>query len=101
MTDSNKYSETLEELLNDLNQTNNNYDLVIVDSNLEFYNFENIMILGSVTSGKGGELILTHAKKVLEFEFPSIEKNLSFTVPIDSERRNGQARAAASLPEIE
>ena len=37
MTDSNKYSETLEELLNDLNQTNNNYDLVIVDSNLEFY----------------------------------------------------------------
>ena len=67
----------------------------------EFYNFENIMILGRVTSGKGGELILTHAKKVLEFEFPSIEKNLSFTVPIDSERRNGQARAAASLPEIE
>ena len=37
MTDSNKYSETLEELLNDLNQTNNNHDLVIVDSNLEFY----------------------------------------------------------------
>jgi len=43
MTDSNKYSETLEELLNDLNQTNNNYDLVIVDSNLEFYNFENFL----------------------------------------------------------
>ena len=42
MTDSNKYSETLEELLNDLNQTNNNYDLVIVDSNLEFYNFEKL-----------------------------------------------------------
>ncbi len=43
MTDSNKYSETFEELLNDLNQTNNNYDLVIVDSNLEFYNFENLL----------------------------------------------------------
>ena len=43
MTDSNKYSETLEELLNDLNQTNNNYDLVIVDSNLEFYNFEKLL----------------------------------------------------------
>ena len=43
MTDSNKYSETLEELLNDMNQTNNNYDLVIVDSNLEFYNFEKLL----------------------------------------------------------
>ena len=43
MTDSNKYSETFEELLNDLNQTNNNYDLVIVDSNLEFYNFEKLL----------------------------------------------------------
>ena len=43
MTESNKYSETLEELLNDLNQTNNNYDLVIVDSNLEFYNFEKLL----------------------------------------------------------
>ena len=43
MTDSNKYSETFEELLNDLNQTNNNHDLVIVDSNLEFYNFENLL----------------------------------------------------------
>ena len=43
MTDSNKYSETFEELLNDLNQTNNNHDLVIVDSNLEFYNFEKLL----------------------------------------------------------
>ena len=43
MTDSNKYLETLEELLNVLNQTNNNYDLVIVDSNLEFYNFEKLL----------------------------------------------------------
>ena len=43
MTDSNKYSETVEELLNDLNLTNNNHDLVIVDSNLEFYNFEKLL----------------------------------------------------------
>ena len=43
MTDSNTYSETLEELLNDLNQTNNNYHLVIIDSNLEFYNFEKLL----------------------------------------------------------
>jgi len=39
MTNSNKYLETLEELLNDLNQTNNYHDLAIVDSNLKFYNF--------------------------------------------------------------
>jgi 3-dehydroquinate synthase len=43
MTDINKYSETLEDLLNDLNQINNNHDLVIIDSNLKFYNFEKLL----------------------------------------------------------
>ena len=43
MTNSNKYLETLEELLNDLNQTNNYHDLAIVDSNLKFYNFEKLL----------------------------------------------------------
>ncbi|RPG94265.1 MAG: hypothetical protein CBE13_002970 [Candidatus Pelagibacter sp. TMED253] len=43
MTDRNKYLESLQELLTDLNQTNNNHDLVIIDSNLEFYNFEKFL----------------------------------------------------------
>ena len=43
MTDRNKYLESLQELLTDLNQTNNNHDLVIIDSNLEFYNFEKLL----------------------------------------------------------
>ena len=43
MTDRNKYLENLQELLTDLNQTNNNHDLVIIDSNLEFYNFEKLL----------------------------------------------------------
>ena len=42
MTDRNKYLESLQELLTDLNQPNNSHDLVIVDSNLEFYNFEKL-----------------------------------------------------------
>jgi 3-dehydroquinate synthase len=43
MTNSNKYLETLDELLNDLNQTNNYHDLAIVDYNLKFYNFEKLL----------------------------------------------------------
>ena len=43
MINTNTYSQTLEELLNDLNQTNINPHLVIVDSNLEFYNFEKLL----------------------------------------------------------
>ena len=43
MKDNNKYSETLEELLNDINQTIKNQHLVIVDSNLRLYKFEKLL----------------------------------------------------------
>ncbi len=43
MKDNNKYSETIEELLNDINQTIKNQHLVIVDSNLRFYKFEKLL----------------------------------------------------------
>jgi len=55
-------------------------------------------LMGRVTSGKGGDVILEKALQVLAIEFPeySIEVNL----PNEKSRRHGQALAAASLPTI-
>jgi predicted NBD/HSP70 family sugar kinase len=63
-----------------------------------FYELENVELMGRVTSGKGGDVILEKALQVLAIEFPeySIEVNL----PNEKSRRHGQALAAASLPTI-
>ncbi|MCP4404717.1 MAG: ROK family protein, partial [bacterium] len=66
----------------------------------EYYDFENILILGRVTSGRGGDIILQKARDVLTREFPEINEKLTIHVPDEQSRRVGQAVAAASLPEI-
>jgi len=65
-----------------------------------FYDFENILILGRVTSGEGGITIIEQAKKILEEKFPKINKEISIFVPNEKERRVGQAMAAAGLPKL-
>lgn len=64
----------------------------------EFYDMENAMILGRVTSGVGGELILSTAKEILAAEFPEVASRISIFLPDEKARRVGQAVAAASLP---
>jgi len=66
----------------------------------DFYNLENVLILGRVTSGPGGNVIITEAKKVLEVEFPELSTRIAFHIPDEKEKRHGQAVAAASLPEL-
>lgn len=66
----------------------------------DFYDLENVLILGRVTSGRGGDIILTEAKRVLSSLFPDIAARLSFHIPDEKEKRHGQAVAAASLPVI-
>lgn len=66
----------------------------------EFYDIKHVLILGRVTSGDGGHLILKRAKEVLTAEFPQLAKKLKLHLPDESTRRVGQAIAAASLPEI-
>ncbi len=66
----------------------------------EFYAFDNLLILGRVTSGTGGEIILARAKQVLSQEFPELANQIQIFVPDEKSRRVGQAVAAASLPEI-
>ncbi len=66
----------------------------------QFYNISHVLILGRVTSGQGGEIILNKAKEVLTAEFPQIAKNLQLHLPDEKSRRVGQSIAAASLPQI-
>ena len=63
----------------------------------EFYEIKHVLLLGRVTSGKGGETILKVAKEALIKEFPEY-KNIDIGMPSDFMRRLGQSIAAASLP---
>ncbi|MGA2658005.1 MAG: ROK family protein [Verrucomicrobiota bacterium] len=65
----------------------------------DFYDLENVLILGRVTSGPGGALILAGAKEVLRVEFPELAPKITFHIPDEKDKRHGQAIAAASLPE--
>lgn len=66
----------------------------------KFYDLENVLILGRVTSGEGGDIILENARKVLETEFPELASSIAFHVPNEQDKRHGQAVAAASLPRL-
>jgi predicted NBD/HSP70 family sugar kinase len=61
----------------------------------EFYEIRNLLILGRVTSGEGGAVIIAEAEKVLVSEFP--ELRIKLVVPDEKTKRHGQAVAAASL----
>jgi predicted NBD/HSP70 family sugar kinase len=65
-----------------------------------FYEFEHVLILGRVTSGPGGDVIIASAKDTLKTEFPELFERISFHVPDETDKRHGQAIAAASLPQI-
>ena len=65
-----------------------------------YYDMKHVLILGRVTSGIGGEIILSKAKEVLSAEFPDLSSNISVTLPDEKTRRVGQAVAAASLPAL-
>ena len=66
----------------------------------ELYGCRHVLLLGRVMSGKGGDLILDTAKKVLAGEYPELEGKIVPELPDEKFRRVGQSMAAASLPEI-
>ena len=66
----------------------------------EFFKIRNLLIMGRVTSGKGGEIILSKAREVLDVEFSELSQKLVFRIPDEKSKRHGQAIAAGSLPSI-
>lgn len=65
----------------------------------QFYDIKHVLILGRVTSGKGGEIILEEANNTLHQEFPEYA-DITIAMPSEYMRRVGQSIAAASLPAI-
>jgi hypothetical protein len=64
----------------------------------DYYDLRHVLILGRVTSGEGGNIIMQRAQEVLRAEFPQLAAKLALHLPDESTRRVGQAVAAASLP---
>ncbi len=65
---------------------------------VDFYDFAHMLILGRVTTGKGGDIVLSKAREVLAKEFSQTASDIAMHVPDEKTRRVGQAVAAASLP---
>ena len=63
-----------------------------------WYEIENLLTLGRVTSGAGGQVIIDTASEVLRDEFPGLADHLRIMAPDEQFKRHGQAIAAASLP---
>lgn len=63
----------------------------------EFYDIKYLLLLGRVTSGEGGDIIIEKANEVLKNVFPEY-KDIKIVTPDEWTRRVGQSIAAASLP---
>jgi len=63
----------------------------------DFYELRHVLILGRCTSGRGGQMILDEANRVLRSEFPELA-HIHLQLPDEKSRRVGQSIAAASLP---
>ena len=66
----------------------------------DFYDYSHLLILGRVTTGHGGDIVLSKAREVIEQEFPETARAVAMHVPDEKTRRVGQAVAAASLPKF-
>jgi len=62
-----------------------------------FYDFDTVLLLGRVTSGKGGEIIVSTARGIMR----ALGCDVRLMMPNEKARRVGQCVAAASLPRVE
>lgn len=63
-----------------------------------FYDIRHVQMMGRVMSGKGGDIILDVASRVMDEEYPDVAFRPE--APDEKTRRVGQSAAAASLPEV-
>lgn len=66
----------------------------------DFYELKHVLVLGRVTTGPGGEILVERARDVLRREFPELAERVRLALPDETNRRVGQAIAAASLPAL-
>jgi predicted NBD/HSP70 family sugar kinase len=61
----------------------------------DFYDLKNLLLLGRVSSGEGGSIIIEEAQKLLKEAFPELA--IKFHLPDETFKRHGQAVIAATL----
>jgi predicted NBD/HSP70 family sugar kinase len=66
----------------------------------DYYDLSHVLILGRVTSGECGDIVMARCQEVLKTEFPELAKVISVNLPDEKARRVGQSVAAASLPAV-
>ena len=66
----------------------------------DFYDLERVLILGRVTTGPGGDIMVEAAEEALRADFPELCERIKLSLPDEKSRRVGQSIAAASLPEL-
>jgi predicted NBD/HSP70 family sugar kinase len=64
------------------------------------YDFRHVLVLGRVTSGPGGAIMMDVAREALRLDFPALASRIDLRMPGEKEKRHGQAMAAASLPAL-
>ncbi len=64
----------------------------------DFYKLHHVLVMGRVTTGEGGAIILDTARQVLATEFPELASQIQIHQPNEKDKRHGQAAAAATLP---
>ncbi len=63
-----------------------------------FYDISHLLLLGRVSSGKGGDLLVETCEKTLKADYPQLSVNVE--LPDEMARRVGQSIAAASLVKL-
>ncbi len=66
----------------------------------DFYDLRHVLVLGRVTSGAGGDIMIDMANQVLAADFPDLAERVALHMPDEHQKRHGQAIAAASLPAL-
>jgi len=66
----------------------------------DFYDYHDSLILGSVTEGKAGGIVLAKARTVLKSAFPELADKIRLRLPEEQRRPIPLAMAAASLPSL-
>jgi predicted NBD/HSP70 family sugar kinase len=67
----------------------------------DFYDLRHVLVMGRVTSGEGGNVILAAAGRALAADFPALAARVHCRLPGEQDKRHGQAAAAATLPAIQ
>ncbi len=64
------------------------------------YGCEDLLLLGRVMSGRGGDILLETCRRVLKDEYPALAERMQIHLPDEKFRRVGQSAVAASLPAL-